>query len=220
MNNRPKIYRRTALVALILGLLALCVIVIVLLVIDPPIVHSAYGAAWHFFVDSDPLLFVTSLPIVRTYIHLWSMYLVFCVLLATIIYYEVTQKIIPDAVTIPGIVIGLGFVLGFRHVSPIDALLGVLPVFWIYGAVNAIWLRTRGKVGMGAGDVKMMAMIGAFLGSMNLIIVLMLASILALIYAAKFRRRPFSENIEFGPWLAIAALFCAFVHISRHIWGN
>jgi len=77
------------------------------------------------------------------------MYLVFVVLFVAIIYFEFKQEIIPDAITMPGIAIGIGFVAGFQFVSLIDALLGVVAAFAGLGALNAYWLRTRRRAAMG-----------------------------------------------------------------------
>ena len=215
MNNESQTNHPIAVVALALSLLALCTSVISLLATDPATIRDRIVAIVHFLLGKNASQFVIDLPIVRLYAELWPMYLVFVVFLVAITYYEFKQQLIPDAVTIPGMVIGIGFVAGFRYISLIDALLGVVVAFGGLWAVNVYWVRTRGRAGMGAGDVKMQAMIGAFLGLQNSIAALILASILATIYAAAFRRRPFPEYLEFGPWLAIAALLCAVVPVSE-----
>ena len=92
-------------------------------------------------------------------------------------------------------VIGIGFAVGFRHLSLTNCLLGIVGVFWAFREVNSYWLRTRGKIGMDTGDVKMIAMIVAFLGVVDGIATLAIASSFAATYAATIRRRPYSENL-------------------------
>jgi len=99
-------------------------------------------------------------------------YCVFGFLLLGLIFTDAETKLLPDKLTLPGLVLGLLFSL-FVPVnsdlvaplmSALDALLGAaVGAGFIYGA-GAIYLRWRGIEGMGFGDVKLMAMVGAFVG--------------------------------------------------------
>ncbi len=115
-------------------------------------------------------------------------YCVFAFLLLGLIFTDAETKLLPDKLTLPGIALGLVFSLlvpvndlasqflpgmmnlpfsgdvSARFLSLLDSLLGAaLGASFIYGA-GAIYLRWRGAEGMGFGDVKLMAMVGAFLG--------------------------------------------------------
>jgi leader peptidase (prepilin peptidase)/N-methyltransferase len=115
-------------------------------------------------------------------------YCVFGFLLLGLIFTDAETKLLPDKLTLPGLVLGLLFSLFVpvndlasqflpgvvnlpfgsditaRLMSALDALLGAaVGAAFIYGA-GAIYLRWRGMEGMGFGDVKLMAMVGAFLG--------------------------------------------------------
>ncbi len=115
-------------------------------------------------------------------------YCVFAFLLLGLIFTDAETKLLPDAMTLPGLALGLIFSLlvpvndlasqflpgmmnlpfsgdiSVRLLSLLDSLLGAaLGASFIYGA-GAIYLRWRGTEGMGFGDVKLMAMVGAFLG--------------------------------------------------------
>jgi leader peptidase (prepilin peptidase)/N-methyltransferase len=115
----------------------------------------------------------------------------FCVfgfLLLGLIFTDAETKLLPDALTLPGLALGLLFSvivpvhdlasqflpgvlnlplsadLAARLFSLLDSLLGAaLGAAFIYGA-GAVYLRWRGAEGMGFGDVKLMALVGAFLG--------------------------------------------------------
>ena len=113
---------------------------------------------------------------------------VFSFLVLGLVFTDAETKLLPDKLTLPGLALGLAFSLfvpvsdlasqflpglislpfsgdiSLRLLSFVDALLGAaVGASFIYGA-GAIYLRWRGMEGMGFGDVKLMAMIGAFLG--------------------------------------------------------
>lgn len=115
-------------------------------------------------------------------------YCVFSFLLLGLIFTDAETKLLPDKMTLPGLALGVVFSLlvpvndlasqflpgmvslpfsgelSARIISLLDSLLGAaLGASFIYGA-GAIYLRWRGTEGMGFGDVKLMAMVGAFLG--------------------------------------------------------
>ena len=116
---------------------------------------------------------------------------------------DLEHQIIPDRITLPGIAVGfLTSFLGTR-VSGLDSLLGILAGG---GILFAVIVLSGG--GMGGGDMKLGAMIGAFLGYKLALLALFLAVILGGIVAlgllsTGIRRR--KDPIPFGPFLAIAA---------------
>jgi leader peptidase (prepilin peptidase) / N-methyltransferase len=115
-------------------------------------------------------------------------YCVFAFLLLGLIFTDAETKLLPDKLTLPGLALGVVFSLlvpvndlasqflpgvlnlpfssdlTARLLSLLDSLLGAaVGASFIYGA-GAIYLRWRGMEGMGLGDVKLMALVGAFLG--------------------------------------------------------
>jgi leader peptidase (prepilin peptidase) / N-methyltransferase len=128
-------------------------------------------------------------------------YCVFGFLLLGLILTDAETKLLPDKLTLPGLVLGIAFSvfvpvndlasqflpgmfnvpfsadIEMRLFSVVDSLLGAaLGASFIYGA-GAVYLRWRGTQGMGFGDVKLMAMVGAFLGVKLTIFTIFTASI-------------------------------------------
>ena len=122
-------------------------------------------------------------------------------LLLGLIFTDAETKLLPDKLTLPGLAVGLIFSLlvpvddlasqflsgvvnlpvsseiTSRILSLADSLLGaVVGAAFIYG-VGAIYLRWRGAEGMGFGDVKLMAMVGAFLGVKLTVLTIFAASL-------------------------------------------
>ena len=129
--------------------------------------------------------------------------------LIVIFFIDIEFQIIPDKITLPGIVIGLIFPLVADNYGFLDALLGL---FVGGGALLAVaylgeWLFK--KEAMGGGDIKMAAMMGAFVGWQKVLIIFlggavvgMLVSIVWMAMSPKIRSK---RLIPFGPFLAIAA---------------
>ena len=136
---------------------------------------------------------LTALLFLACYWHFgWTLsmlkYCVFSFLLLGLIYTDAETKLLPDKMTLPGLALGIMFSIlvpvndmasqflpgmvnlpfsgdvSERLISLLDSLLGAMVgASFIYGA-GAIYLRWRKAEGMGFGDVKLMAMVGAFLG--------------------------------------------------------
>src|SRR5436309_9263434 len=119
----------------------------------------------------------------------------FSAALLLITFIDLDHRFIPDEVSLPGIVVGLAVSFLPGRVGPVDALLGVLLGGGLLWAVAWGYERWTGVEGMGYGDVKLLAMIGAFLGWQAVPAVLVVASLtgslagLALIFTRRGRWR-------------------------------
>jgi leader peptidase (prepilin peptidase)/N-methyltransferase len=114
---------------------------------------------------------------------------------------------LPDVVTLPGIAAGLGLSL-VTGPGPVAALAGVAAGGGVLMAVRWGWKRMTGVDGMGLGDVKMLAMVGAFLGWRQVGVVLFLASLTGAVCGiglAVLGRRSLQARLPFGTFLALAA---------------
>ena len=126
---------------------------------------------------------------------------------------DLEHRILPDAITLPGIVLGFVFSL-FLPPGWIDSLIGIAlggGSLWLMGE---LYFRIRHEEGMGFGDVKMLAMIGAFLGWKLMLLTLVLSSFLGSIVGVAmiaFKRGDMKYALPFGTFLALGAIVAATV---------
>ncbi len=136
-------------------------------------------------------------------------YFLFCAALLVIIWIDIHHQIIPDVISLPGIVIGLLFSLVCPLLYWKDSLFGVLAGGGILYAIAWFYFLWRKVDGMGGGDIKLLAMIGAFLGWQSLPFVILASSLsgtLVGLVAMIKQKKGGQTRIPFGPFLAISAL--------------
>jgi len=139
--------------------------------------------------------------------------IVFLSLLLAVTVTDLETGLIPDALTYPGMIAGLvvsifypglhevsGRVIGLR-----EGALGLLAGGGAIYVTGFIGDRVFKKESMGGGDLKLMAMVGAFLGWQKVILTFFTAPFFALPVALYVRLRHKSETIPYGPYLAVAA---------------
>jgi leader peptidase (prepilin peptidase)/N-methyltransferase len=123
---------------------------------------------------------------------------------------DLQHRILPNVITIPGIVVGLAFSL-FLPPGLRDALIGAAACSLLLFGMGEAVSRVLGKEALGFGDVKMIAMMGAFLGWQLTLVSLFLASFLGSVIGiglvALTRNRDY--EIPLGSFLAIGALAAA-----------
>ena len=124
---------------------------------------------------------------------------------------DLHHQILPNVITLPGIVIG--FALSFLlPPGPLASLIGLLAGGGILFAIAEAYYRLRGIEGLGMGDVKMLGMIGAFLGWPQMLVTLILASVAGSIVGVLLivtRRGDMKAALPFGTFLACGALVAA-----------
>ena len=130
--------------------------------------------------------------------------------LVVLFFIDLEHRILPNVITIPGTVIG--FIFSF--VNPpgwTSSLVGLLIGGLIPLAVAWTYEKVRGVEGLGMGDVKMLALIGAFLGWQQVLLTLVLASFMGSVVGVPLaiRQRDMKASMPFGTFLAIAAMISA-----------
>ena len=144
----------------------------------------------------------------------YFLWLAFCAGLLVIAFIDLDHKIIPDVLSIPGVI--LGFVLSFFPVNPItvfESILGILLGGGSLYLVAFLYSWIRGQEGMGGGDIKLLAMIGAWMGWKALPFVILISSLTGTLIGGGsllLSRQKLSEQIPFGPFLSLGALLYLF----------
>jgi leader peptidase (prepilin peptidase)/N-methyltransferase len=158
-------------------------------------------------------------------LSLWTVYgpspafaiaLPYAWMLLVLFFTDWDHHLLPDAITLTGFVAGMAtapfnpFLSGEGNWGRIwTALLGAALGSGILWGIGAVWKRLRGVDAMGLGDVKMMAMVGAFTGPTGVLFTLFVASIVgAVVGVARipFRGGSLRDELPFGCFLAPAAM--------------
>jgi len=161
------------------------------------ITASMFAAAWWFYGPS--LLLASRLVLGCILIVLFAI--------------DLEHHLLPNIITLPGIAAGLAFSV-VTDPGWLDALIGIVVGGGLLWAVAEIYYRVRGEEGLGMGDVKMLAMIGAFVGWKLTLVTLMMASFSGSIlgvFLIATRRGGMKYALPFGTFLAMGAALAATV---------
>lgn len=156
-------------------------------------------AAWHFGYGIAAL---------GAMLLLWT--------LVALTFIDLDTQLLPDSLTLPLVWLGLGFNLWDTYTPLSSAVIGAMAGYLSLWSVYWLFKLTTGKEGMGYGDFKLLAAIGAWLGWQMLPLVILLSSLVgavvgvALIVLARHGR---NVPIPFGPYLAAAGIIALF-------WGQ
>ncbi|MBW1694267.1 MAG: prepilin peptidase [Deltaproteobacteria bacterium] len=136
-------------------------------------------------------------------------YFVFISSLIVMTFIDIDHRIIPDVITLPGILIGLIASFGLPTMGFKDALIGMLVgggslwvVAWVY------YLLTR-KDGMGGGDIKLLAMMGTIVGLKGVIFTIFISSAVGTLVGVTLmiiKGKNMKFAVPFGPFLSIGAI--------------
>jgi leader peptidase (prepilin peptidase)/N-methyltransferase len=166
-----------------------------------PIVETVSGllgayVAWHFGF---------SLAALAALLFIWMLLALICI--------DLDTQLLPDDITLPLLWLGLLFNLSATFIDINSAVIGAITGYLALWSIYWLFKLATGKEGMGYGDFKLLAAIGAWVGWQMLPLVIMLSSAvgtvvgITLIIAARLGR---NVPIPFGPYLAgggVIALF-------------
>ena len=166
-----------------------------------PIIEALTGLV---FLTAFELYALTPLLAVR---------LLFACAMIVLFVIDLQHRILPNVITVPGVVVGFAVSLWLPP-GWLSSSLGLLLGGGVLFLIGEVYYRTRGIEGMGMGDVKMLAMIGAFLGWPLMLLTLILATFsgaivgLAMIVSGRGGAK---AALPFGTFLAVGALVSAVV---------
>ncbi len=140
----------------------------------------------------------------------------FVAALVAITFIDLEHRIIPDELSLGGLVLGVATAYWVPGLGLVSSILGAVAGYASFGLLSWAYFKAKGRVGLGGGDVKLLAMLGAFLGPMAVFHVILVSSLagslIGLGYAGLLRARGGSDSllsvaIPFGPFLVVAALY-------------
>ena len=169
-----------------------------------PLIESVTGllsavVAWHFGIgwEVGAALLLT-----------WS--------LVSLTVIDIDHQLLPDSITLPFLWLGLIASLFGVFVDSSTAIIGALAGYLSLWSVYKLFKWTTGKEGMGYGDFKLLAMLGAWLGWQMILPVILLSSLVGAVVGITMilvRGRDKNIPIPFGPYLATAGWICL-------LWGK
>ena len=129
---------------------------------------------------------------------------------------DVDHQLLPDDITLPLMWLGLLFNVGNTYVSLQDAVICAMAGYLILWSIYWLFKLLTGKEGMGYGDFKLLAALGAWLGWQALPVIILLSSLVGAICGIALmviKRRGKEIPIPFGPYLAMAGWIAL-------LWGD
>jgi leader peptidase (prepilin peptidase)/N-methyltransferase len=145
----------------------------------------------------------------------------FVVLLLIITFIDIDYQIIPDVISLPGIPVGFAASFTVSTVTTRASLLGILIGGGILYLIAWGYHLLTKKEGMGGGDIKLLAMIGAFIGWQGVLFTIFLASAvgtLSGVLVMLHQKKGLKLAIPFGPFLSIGAISYVFMGPELISW--
>ncbi|MBW4054441.1 MAG: prepilin peptidase [Proteobacteria bacterium] len=137
----------------------------------------------------------------------------FCSALVVITFIDIEHQIIPDEISLPGIVVGFALSFFLKGHGWLNSLLGILLGGGSLLLVAFLYHRLTGKEGMGGGDIKLLAMMGAFLGWKAVPFIIFASSLVGSLIGITImvlQKKDSKLAIPFGPYLAFGAVLYIF----------
>jgi leader peptidase (prepilin peptidase)/N-methyltransferase len=135
--------------------------------------------------------------------------------LLVVTFIDLEHQIIPDVISIPGLLVGLGLSVLTGNPGWKSSLIGLLVGGGLLYLLAAGYEILTKREGMGGGDIKLLAMIGAFLGWTGVLVTVILAAVVGSILGIAlilFWKKGRTHALPFGPFLSLGAL----IHL---FWG-
>lgn len=139
----------------------------------------------------------------------------FLFILVVITFIDLDHRIIPDELSIGGLVLGLATTWAVPDLGWIQSVAGAAVGFGLFYGLAWSYQKYKGRMGLGGGDIKLLAMLGAFLGVQGVFTTILISSIagtlIGILWAVATRQKNLMTSaIPFGPFLVIGGLYYYF----------
>ncbi len=166
-------------------------------------------------VLTGALCFLVAYQFGFSYFAIALLFFTFVLIAATFI--DLDTMLLPDSLTLP--LTWFGITLALLQISPVslqDSVIGAIAGYLSLWSVYWLFKLVTGKEGMGYGDFKLLAALGAWLGWQYLPMIILLSSFVGVIFGIiqlRLKQQGIDKAFPFGPYLAIAGWVCM-------MWGN
>lgn len=136
----------------------------------------------------------------------------FIVLLMAITFIDLEHRIIPDVLSLGGLGLGLATSWAVPGLGFVNSALGAALGFGSFYLLAWLYQARTGRAGLGGGDIKLLAMLGAFLGPLGVFVTVLISSVVGSIVGlgwglASGKKNLMSVAIPFGPFLVVGGLY-------------
>ncbi len=145
-------------------------------------------------------------------------YFAYLASLLVVIVIDYYHQIIPDVISLPGIVLGFAVSFILPNIFWLDSLIGLVVGGGIFYSIALAYYLLTKRQGMGGGDIKLLAMLGAFHGWQALPFIILCSSLLGTLVGVVVMIKDgkgTQAKIPFGPFLAVASI--VFLFFSEEI---
>jgi len=141
---------------------------------------------------------------------LYLIYFAFFASLTLVSFIDLAHRIIPDVISLPGIVVGLAVSWLHPQIAIKDALIGALLGGGSLYVVASVYPLVTKREGMGGGDIKLLAMIGAFIGWKGVLFTILCSSFIGSVVGVSLMLISSEADskyaVPFGPFLSLGAV--------------
>ncbi len=150
-----------------------------------------------------------------------AVYFIFMCALVVITFIDIDHQIIPDIISLPGIPVGILASILLSSLTFWESIIGAVFGGGILLSIAWGYYLFTGKEGMGGGDIKLLAMIGAFVGWQGVVFTIFLSSVTGTVVGVllmAFARKDLKFAVPFGPFLSIGAIVYVFFGPAVITW--
>jgi leader peptidase (prepilin peptidase)/N-methyltransferase len=133
--------------------------------------------------------------------------LLLCWAMIALFFIDLETQLLPDCITLPVLWIGLIANLNGLFVDLPSAVMGAIGGYLALWSITTLYALLTKKIGMGQGDFKLLALLGAWFGWQQLPILILISSVLGLIVGLLilfYKKQTFQTPLAFGPYLVLA----------------
>lgn len=144
----------------------------------------------------------------------YFIYLLFSLSMIIVFFVDIFHYIIPNIITFSGIGAGIVLLLAFPLLPRKELLLGAILGGGLFGGVSLSYYLLTKKVGLGEGDIKLIFMMGFFIGIKGVLFVTLFGGIIGAIVGSLYlliSKKGMREPIPFGPFLSSTAIIFIFI---------